>query len=60
MIGKYLNLHIMVLCNGTRFHVFYRKGNKANLMILNRDSNNLAGIQDPVGGVQNGQGPMIY
>lgn len=27
------------------------KGNKANLMILNGDSNNLAGIQDPVGGI---------
>ncbi|AKB77060.1 Pyrimidine deaminase archaeal predicted [Methanosarcina horonobensis HB-1 = JCM 15518] len=27
------------------------KGNKANLMILNGSSNNLAGIQDPVGGI---------
>jgi cytosine/adenosine deaminase-related metal-dependent hydrolase len=27
------------------------KGNKANLMILNGSSNNLSGIQDPIGGI---------
>lgn len=27
------------------------KGNRANLMILNGSSNNLAGIQDPIGGI---------
>jgi hypothetical protein len=53
--------HLMVLfVMGTRFHVFYRKGDKANLMILNGSSNNLAGIQDPIVELQNGQGPMIY